>query len=114
MPSRARLEWNGDEVLARVTRAAAAAIDDVTEAADKDASLSHPWKNRTGRLEANLVTEPARIEGDRVVGGFGTTRRQGFYGLFLETLFEMRFAFLRPAADRNFPTLAARIREKLR
>lgn len=115
MPNRARLDWNGDQLAARVREAARAAIDDTLREADADASMSHWWRNRTGNLELNIVTEDAEIAGDRVTGRFGTTRskkgeRTGFYGLFLE----YQTPFLRPAADRAFPTLAAKIKARLR
>lgn len=116
MPTGARLEWDGDQLLERVTRAAIAAVNDTTQAADDDASASHWWKNRTGNLELQTITESAKLIGSRVVGSFGTTYsgtkgvRSGFYGLFLE----YKFPFLRPAADRQYPTLAERIRGRLR
>lgn len=114
MASKARLEWNGDKIIERVAEAARLAIDDTTEAADVDASASHWWKNRTGNLELNIVTQNARIVGSRVIGAFGYTtmkrgKRTGWYGLF----HEYKQPTLRPAADRVFPTLAARIRRRL-
>lgn len=105
----ARLTWRGPEVLAAVREATREAIDETTEEAAKDAAASHWWRNRSGLLEANIEHEPADRFGRTVRGRFGTTRRQGFYGLFLER----RTPFLRPAADRNFPRLAQRIRGRL-
>lgn len=115
MTSRARLEWNGDNLLERVAEAARKSINETLTEADADASASHWWLNRTGNLEENIVTEDARVEGSRVIGRFGTTtmrrgRRTGWYGLFLE----YQTPFLRPAADRVFPTLAAKIARRLR
>lgn len=114
MASRARLEWNGDDIIARVVEAARQAIDETLDEADAEASAAHWWRNRTGNLELKIVTEHARRVGSRVTGRFGTTtmkkgRRTGFYGLFLE----YKTPFLRPAADRTFPTLAAKIRRRL-
>jgi hypothetical protein len=105
-----RLEWRGDAVVERVMRAAQAAIDDTTDEAAKDAEGSHWWGARTGTLESQIVNEPARRFGLRAVGKFGSTAKQGFYGLFLEH----RQPFLRPAADRNFRDLARRIKERIR
>lgn len=115
MASSARLDWNGDALIAQVERAAREAIDETTQATDDDATVSHPWVNRDGRLEANIVTARARVEGDRVVGKIGYTKKQGFYGLFHEdgTTHEHAFPTLRPAGDRNFGSLAARIRRRL-
>jgi hypothetical protein len=102
-------------VIARMREAVRAAIDDVTEAAAADASMAHWWVNRTGMLESRIVSEDARHIGGHVTGRFGTTSKLGFYGLFHEegTVHEFARPFLRPAADRTFPTLAARIRERL-
>jgi hypothetical protein len=115
MANRAHVEWNGEQLLARMREAARAAIDDVTAEAAADASVSHFWVNRTGMLESRIVTEDATVAGAHVTGRFGTTRTLGFYGLFHEegTVHEFARPFLRPAGDRAFPTLAARIKEHL-
>jgi hypothetical protein len=102
-------DWRGEQILARVARASAEAIDQTTEEAAQDAAASHWWRSRSGQLEAEIISEPAEHHGDVVVGRFGSTRGPGFYGLILEH----RTPFLRPAADRNFPKLAARIRARL-
>lgn len=114
MASKTQLEWNGDELVGRLAAAARVAIDETLKEADTEASASHWWRNRTGNLELNIVTEPAKIIGARVVGRFGTTRSQkgkrtGFYGLFLE----YKTPFLRPAADITFPRLGDKIRRRL-
>lgn len=105
----ARIEWLGGILTARIEAAAMAAIDEATHAAADDAKDSHWWQARRGSdgLEGQIIAEPAKPEPGRVVGRFGATlRRDGFYGLFLE----LREPFLRPAADRHFPTLPALIR----
>lgn len=115
MPSSVSIEWNGDRIIAELTEACRAAIDDVTDDTDKAASNSHWWRNRSGWLESQIITEPATIEGSTVTGKVGYTYsgtkgvRSGFYGLFLE----LRFPTIRPAGDATFPTLARRIRERL-
>ena len=116
MPSRASLDWDGEQVLARVREAARLAINDVMADADADASASHFWKNRTGMLESRILTEDATIVDGNPTGRFGTTKQLGFHGLFHEegTVNEFARPFLRPAADRTFPTLATKIRERLR
>lgn len=116
MPSRVSFEWNGDRILERVTEATRTAIDDTTQAADDVASTSHWWRNRTGYGEAHIVTEAAKVDGSTVRGTVGATYsgtkgvRSAFYLLFLE----YKTPFLRPAGDATFPTLADRIREKLK
>ena len=111
------LVWNGDEILRRVAEASAGAIDDVTEATDKDASANHWWKARTAPrgLVGQLTTTPAVLKDGRVSGSVGATYsgRKGvfsaFYGLFLER----KLPWLRPAFDRNFPTLPEHMRRRL-
>ena len=100
--------WHGDEIVARIERAAREAIDETTADAAEDAKGSHWWAVGRGQLGDEIKSEPARREGHEIVGKFGTTQRRGFYGLFLER----RTPFLRPAADRVFPQLAQRIRRR--
>lgn len=115
MASKAMLDWNGDQLIAKIIEAARAAVDETVEAAANDARASHAWLNRTGQLEEEIVTEPADLEDPNPTASFGTTRGRGFYGLFHEegTVHEFARPFLRPAADRAFPTLAERIRARL-
>lgn len=110
------LDWNGGQLLERVAEAARSAVDDVLEDADRAASVSHVWVNRTGQLEEEIVSEAAIVEGHTVHGRFGTTERRGFYGWFHEigTVNEIARPFLRPAADATFPTLAGKIARRLR
>ena len=102
-------EWRGDAILTRVLEAARKAVDDTTEAAARDAAGNHWWSGRSGQLEGEIGSKPAERNGDVVDGSFGATKTRGFYGLFLER----RTPFLRPAADREFPRLAGRIRARL-
>lgn len=115
MPSRARLDWNGDKLIARVRRAATASVNETVDAAADDARASHEWVNRSGQLEEEIVTEHAVATDPNPTARFGTTRRRGFYGLFHEigTTNEFERPFLRPAADREFPTLVVKIRRRL-
>lgn len=116
MPSTVRLEWNGDQLLERVTAAAREAVNETVDDARDDAAASHVWVNRTGQLEEEVVSEHADPADSNPTGRFGTTRRRGFYGLFHEegTVREHATPFLRPAADRHFSTLAERIARRFR
>ncbi|MEQ8834275.1 MAG: hypothetical protein RIB67_07495 [Miltoncostaeaceae bacterium] len=108
----AAVDWRGRELVARLTSAALAAATETVRAAAEDARSSHWWRSRSGRLQSNITAEPARIvKGSPGVisARFGTTQRQGFYGLFLER----RTPFMRPAADRHFPQFAAKVRARL-
>lgn len=115
------VKWHGDELLERLQRDAANAINAVTKAAAEDARTSHPWRNRTGNLETRIKSRKARPVGSKVTGAFGFAYargragvRDGFYGLFHEepTTHEFIRPTLRPAADRHFPALAAEIRKR--
>lgn len=115
MPSRAKLDWRGKEFVLQVRNAARLAVNETVDAARDDALASHEWVNRTGQLEEELISEHARPRSRNPLGRFGTTRRRGFYGLFHEegTVHEFARPFLRPAAARQFPSLALRIRRRL-
>lgn len=103
------LTWYGNEVRAAVTRAELLAVNETTDAAAREAEQDHWWENRSDRLESNTISDRARVDGLGVVGRFGTTRRGGFYGLILE----YKQPFLRPVADRIFPTVHERLRKFL-
>lgn len=102
-------EWNGPEIARKIKRASVEAIDEVLEETDRDASASHWWQSDSGNLQEQIITEAAEEIPSGARGRFGTTRHRGFYGLILER----RQPFLRPAADRNFPHLAAAIKKRL-
>jgi hypothetical protein len=104
------LEWHGAAIGARVVAAELAAVDETTKASADEARGDHWWTARGGPLERETISEPARPVAGGVVGKFGTTRKRGFYGLFLE----LQQPFLRPIADRVFPSLAERLHERYR
>lgn len=130
MPSRARVEWRGSELIENVRAAARLAVNETVDAARDDAKATHDpeWVNRPtrwskagGQLEEEIVSKHANLA-SRTVGGpnpsgsFGFTRKRGFYGLFHElgTVRERTRPVLRPAAALAFPTLPDRIRRRLR
>lgn len=103
--------WHGDEITLNTIAATAEAINDTTEAAVSAAKQSHWWKNQGHHLENQITSSPAEVgQQGQIVGKFGTTRRRGFYGLFLER----KHMFLRPAADATFPSLPSRIRARIK
>jgi len=102
------VDWRGQQIVDRLLEAAREAIDEIMGEDVQQAASAAP--HRTGRLAEEIVSEPAVIDGGKVRGKFGSTQRRGFYGLFLER----QRPFLRPAADVLFPTLARRIKERLR
>jgi hypothetical protein len=114
MPARSQFDWNGDDFIQHVEQAAREAINETVDAARDDAALSHEWVNRTMQLEEEIVSEHADPDARNPSAKFGTTRRRGFVGLFHEegTVHEYERPFIRPAADRQFPTFVERIRRR--
>lgn len=123
------LEWNGDALIARVEQAARDGVNDTVDAARDDAEATHPWKDdprprrlrKDGplvdpKLELQIRSEHAAAGEANPTARFGYTRRKGFYGLFHEesTTHEHEFPTIRPAADRQFPTLSERIARRFR
>ena len=130
MPSRARLDWRGEQLAVRVRAAACAGVNETVDVARDDAKATHEpmWENTPtryskegGQLEEEIGSrhtdaDMEKVHGPDPVGSFGFARKRGFYGLFHEvgTIHEIEKPVLRPTADRVFPTLAARIRRRLR
>jgi hypothetical protein len=127
--SKVSFDWNGDALIHRVEEASREAVNETVDAARDDAKATHTWKvdpeprrlRKGGRLinpdlESQIVSEHDDTPGRNPTAYFGYTKKKGFYGLFHEegTVHEHEYPALRPAADRKFPTLAARIKEKLR
>lgn len=125
MPSHVTTEWNGDAIVRKMERAARYGVNETVDAARDDAEVTHPFVNRdvivkkdgrkffvkAGHLEAQIVSEHASVGERNPTASFGTSRKDGFYGLFHEigTIREIARPFLRPAGDRQFPTLKERI-----
>lgn len=130
MPSRARLNWRGEQLARRVRSAAVAGVNETVDVARDDAKATHDpmwinrptrWSKEGGQLEEEIGSrhaDPAteEIHGPDPVASFGFARKRGFYGLFHEvgTVHEFAKPVLRPTADRVFPTLITRIRRRLR
>jgi hypothetical protein len=100
--------WNDDKLREHIRAAALAAIDDITQAAAQEAQQNHWWRDNSGHLKEETISESARVDANGVSGKFGTTQRRGFYGMFLE----YQQPFLRPVADRVFPGLPDRLRAR--
>jgi len=121
MPSRARLDWRGKQLVEEMRAAARVAVNETVDAARDDAKATHEpmWINRPtkfskegGQLESEIVSEHAdpasqKVHGPDPVGSFGFAKKRGFYGLFHEegTVHEFAKPVLRPTADRVFDTL---------
>ena len=128
MPSRARLDWRGRDLVENVRAAARVAVNETVDAARDDAKETHDpewvnrptkWSKEGGQLEEEIISQHAdpasqKVGGPDPCGSFGFARRRGFYGLFHEegTVHEREKPVLRPSADRVFPTLIDRIRRR--
>lgn len=133
--ARKTLEWNGPAVTSRLKAAQIAGVNATMGACVVEAKGSHAWQNRTGILEGGIdVVDFAREDGAGVRGVWGV--RDVRYALIHElggvivpkvakalaipqSDGSVRFAksvkiparpYLRPAADKTYPTLAGRIR----
>lgn len=109
--SRFRVNWRGDGVRRRVDEAARKGIDDTMAAAAIEGKRSHPgWRNRTGTAEGSIaIYQPARKQGSATVGRWGS--RGVNYFIFLEI---KHGSALRNATDKEYPSLAQRIKEHLK
>ncbi len=115
--ARGRLDWRGREMEQRVELAARIAIDETMAEAVREAKVRTPV--RTGTLQGSIRFEPARREGNRVVGRWGSFDVN--YALFVEVGHHTRSGsfvpgryMLRQGADIAYPKLRDRLRRALR
>lgn len=100
--------WRGAEISAAMRERTRVAIDETLELTAQEIVKGRWWEShRASGLVSEVKVEEARIRGPIVSGKVGTTKRRGFYGLFLER----EKPFIRPAGDKVFPTLALRLRK---
>lgn len=102
--------WNGDALVRKIEAACIEAVDETTGAAAEVArGLVHV---DSGLLQSRIGTVPA-ARGDEVVGAMGVPDDPG-YAIPQEFLPGPRGkAYIRPAADQEFPTLSERIAKRL-
>lgn len=99
---------------AQLDRAALQAVDDTTAAAAIYAKQNHPgWKNVTGLAEGSIRMEPATIQGDHVVGYFGSFDVNYFIWLEIGANGHAGDFTLRRAADAEFPSLGRRLAARI-
>lgn len=130
------LKWEGKAVTERLVRAQIEGVNATMAAAAAEAKRSHNWQNRTGTLEGSIdIAEYARLvrRGVRGLWGSrdvvyalihelgGTIKPKTARALFIrDRLGDISAVvaqvtiraqpYLRPAADKVYPTLAKRIR----
>lgn len=104
--------WHGDAIMAELLEAAREAVDEITGACvPLGRALVH---KDTHRLEGGIGTIPATVAGDVVTGAYGVIDDPG-YALAQEFLPEPQGkAYIRPAADAEYPKLGDRIAKRLR
>jgi hypothetical protein len=95
--------WKGDELLDKVSKATALAIDQTTAAAVIHAKSNHRWNNITGTLEGSYQMREAKLDGDEITGEWGS------FDVNYAAPVEVKSPALRPAADVEYPKLAGRI-----
>lgn len=130
------LKWFGKRVSAKLRAAQKTGVNQTMAKAAQDAKANHDWNNRTGVLEGGIdIVDFARDEGDGVHGTWGV--RDVAYAriheeggtivprnaealaipqpdggvAFVSSVTIPARPYLRPAADREYPKLAKRIRK---
>lgn len=106
----AKLTWHGNKIQTDMNDAARKALDQTLADCVAHAQQPPPTgaPRDTGAMAGNITFRPAIEQGSKITGWFGNVTQD--YVLIQET----KNGFLRRAADKMFPTLAARIREQTR
>lgn len=132
------LDWKGGALLERLRKAQVYGVNKTMEDCVVEAKESHPWQTRSGVLEGSIgIAENAHEKGGGVTGVWGSKANK--YALIQElggTITpkaakalkipqpdgSLRFAksvtlpprpYLRPAADKHYPSLAGHIKEAM-
>lgn len=103
--------WKGAQVVRRVQAAAVAGVNETLGECVSEAKANHPgWVNRTTNAEGSIrVVQFAALAGAQIVGRWGS---EGVaYMVYLEYL---HGSALRSAADALYPTLATRIKRRIK
>ena len=108
MPKEFTFEWNGDKLIADMFGAAIGSVDTVLGQTVKAAQASAP-RDR-GDLANGLAFEPAKREGNDVVGAWGGSE---WYTFIVEARHPSKAGFLRQAGDANYPNLIGEIVKRL-
>ena len=76
----ARLTWNGDAIVTKVTEAAIAGTDATMDACVASAKTEHEWDSDSGELEGSIgVRQSATVRGATVVGRWGSDLPHALY-----------------------------------
>ncbi len=106
------LQWKGNALEKKVAKASARAIDETMALAVVEAKATVPRK--TTLLQGSIKWRAAIIRLNRVIGQWGSFDVN--YAIYVEKGTGRMAAqpYLFPAADREYPKLAARIRKNLK
>ncbi|RVI59102.1 phage virion morphogenesis protein [Sinorhizobium medicae] len=132
------LKWYGKAVTAKMEQAQIVGVNQTMAAASAEAKQNHSWQNRTGTLEGSIdIADYARAEKDGVRGTWGARdiayarihelggtirpktakalaipnpKKAGAVILVQSVTIPAR-PYLRPAADKEYPKLASRIKK---
>ena len=109
------LNWKGDLVEKKTREAVAWGMDSIMADCVVTAKSEHAWKNQTTVLQGSLMMQPAKDQGDAIIGLWGSFVVE--YARFLElgTRFipKGKYTWLVPASLKHYPYLVSRIHAKL-
>jgi phage gpG-like protein len=133
--ARQSLVWHGEAITEKMRAAQIAGVNATMGACAVEAKSSHAWQNRTGTLEGGIgIAEYAREDESGVVGQWGvqdvryalihelggviTAKTAKALAIpqpdgsvrFVKSVTIPARPYLRPAADKVYPSLAGRIR----
>ena len=131
------VKWYGRQVSEKMRKAQILGVNATMAASVTEAKRNHPWKNQTGILEGSIaIAEPATVQGAGGVKGVWGSRDVRYaliheVGGVIKPVGKQALKFqledgtfvtakkvtiparpyLRPAADKEYPKLAQRIRK---
>lgn len=109
-----RFVFRGDEIAKQIEEATKLAINQTLAACVLLAKTDHPWQNVTGTAEGSIQMREAEVLADgKIRGTWGSFGVLYFIFLELGTSRMAALPALRPAADKEYSGLAARIRRNL-
>lgn len=106
-----KMNWKGDQVVANVLAAAASAVDETTDAAARDSRGDAPSGSKD-----NIRSERTQVRGATVVGRWGVFNHPRWRYIVAVERGTARWPgnpYIRPAQDRQYPQLTARIRARI-
>lgn len=105
------LKWNDEEIKKKTLDATRLAMDRVMAKCIKESKIMVPVVTAT--LQGSIRMEPTKLEGDNLVGRWGSYNVM--YAIFQElgTSHMAANPFLRPAADKYYPSLPGEIRKAM-